>query len=95
MMSSPLHQSRQGCPMLKRSKKPIYIYISKGAVEFIGKAPSFNLTCTLWCSPKVKPYINYVGMSKTKQEHDLPEVAMCQQCHEEYPSSDFVRDTFM
>ena len=73
MMSSPLPQSRQGFPMLERSKNLTYIYIhTRGSYWIYWESPSLNPTCTLWCFPKVKPYINYVGVSKTKQEHDLP-----------------------
>ena len=40
----------------------------EGTVEFDPrvKNPSLNSTCTLRYFPKVKPYINYVGVSKRK-----------------------------
>ena len=56
-----------------REAKTRYIYIHiRGSCWIHWESPSLNPTCTLRCFPKVKPYINYVGVSKTKQKHDLP-----------------------
>ena len=65
-----------GVPYVGEKQKTQYIYIhARGSCWIHWENPSLNPTCTLQCSPKVKPYINYVGVSKTKQEHDIPEVA--------------------
>ena len=67
MMSSLLHQSRQGCPMLESSKNPIYIH---------------TRLLNSWGKPQLESYMHTsvlpqgeTILSKTKQEHDLPEVA--------------------
>ena len=63
-------------PYLGEKQKPnIYTYIPEETVEFEWESPSLNSTCTLRCFPKVKPYINYVGVSKRRHERNLPEVA--------------------
>ena len=61
----------------EKQKNPIYIhtYIPEGIVEFEWESPSLNSKCALRCFPKVKPYINYVGVSKRRHERNLPEVA--------------------
>ena len=65
-----------GVHYLGEKQKPnIYIHMLEGTVEFEWESPSLNSTCMLRCFPKVKPYINYMGVRKRKHEHNLPEVA--------------------
>ena len=58
-------------------QKTLYSHIHTYKRELLNSLAKPRLESYVHASvlPKVKPYINYVGLSTTKQQHDLPEVA--------------------